>query len=140
MVLMLQVLAETFSFPAQQGMAYGFGPAIFPRLVAAGVLLCAIISIVQTLRDKKEESNIKIEFKWADLKRPTLLLGMGIMYVSVIESLGFIVTNLIFLLVMLLAYKNRKTVALAVSLSITAAVYILFKVILKVPLPTGTII
>jgi putative tricarboxylic transport membrane protein len=140
MILMVLVLIETFSFPKQQGVAYGFGPAIFPMLIAGGVLLCGIISILQTLFENKEDDDKKLEFKWDDLKRPALLFGMSILYVIALETFGFLATNISFLLVTLLAYKNGKASTLTISIVVTAILYILFKMVLKVPLPAGTII
>ena len=129
------MLVQSFSFPSLMGVAYGFGPAIYPRLVTGGILLCGVISIIQVLREKGEDT--RIDLKWENLKRPALLLGMGLVYVIVLQKLGFLITNTGFLIVTLLAYKNSKAVAVMIAVGATAVIFGLFKMFLSVPLPPG---
>ena len=131
------VLVSTMAFPAQ-GIALGFGPALFPRLVCGGILLCILIIFIQTLFDKKMNKE-KIEIKWGEFKRLFVLLGAGIFYAAMLRYLGFLVMNTIFLLFTLKYYNNGWGVTIFSSALITTALYIVFRVALRVPLPVGTL-
>jgi hypothetical protein len=64
-------------------------------------------------------------------------LGALLFYVVAVERLGFAITSVLFMMVVIaLDFRKWRFVVLA-SFSFTAFFYILFKVLLRVPLPLG---
>jgi putative tricarboxylic transport membrane protein len=59
------------------------------------------------------------------------------LYVAFAETLGFIVTAGVLLLVYLLRLGTRPAVAAPLSILLVPAVYYVFAVLLRVPLPRG---
>ena len=135
--LVIFVLVSSTTFPTL-GITYGFGPALFPRIVCVGILVCVLIIFIQTLLDK-EMSKEKIEIRWADFKRLLVLLCAVVVYAAMLEYLGFLVMNTAFLLFTLKYYKNKWGLAIFSSVLLTASLYVVFKIVLRVPLPFGAI-
>ena len=135
--LVIFVWVVSMDFP-QMGLAFGFGPAFYPRIVCVGILICVLIIFIQTLFDKKMDKE-KIEIKWADFKRLFALLGAAVIYTVTLRYLGFLAVNMAFLLFCLKYYENKWIVTILSSSLVTAVLYITFRIVLRVPLPAGTI-
>ncbi len=70
--------------------------------------------------------------------RPLLGLAILFLYALLIGKLGFLVTTLIFLLIWMgLIERLRWLTIVSISLSVTAALYLIFGLFLEVPLPWG---
>jgi hypothetical protein len=121
------------------GFAFGFGPAFFTWIVCGGILICVLIIFIQTFFDK-EMNKEKIEITWADFKRMFVLLGGGVIYVAMLRFLGFLVVNTVFLLFCLKYYENKWALAIPVSVLVTAVLYFVFRIVLRVPLPVGVLL
>ena len=73
-----------------------------------------------------------------DLKRTLICLASGILYVFLLPYLGFVLDTFLMLGGLFIWLKApNKVVALLVAAAVTAGMYLLFKVGLKVPLPKG---
>jgi putative tricarboxylic transport membrane protein len=62
-----------------------------------------------------------------------------VFYMAISESLGFIITGLLFLLPMLLVFGVRARTALMVSVLGPLGIHAMFYKLLKVPLPWGVL-
>lgn len=133
--------AYTVTFPSMPGQAYG--PALFPRVIAAGMALCGLILITSgVLRRHRTGAG------WTDLdpwlRSPhhlgnfAAVLGALVFYILFARWLGFIITA--FLIGAGLTIKLRRghvASSIAIAAVTTGLVYWAFARMLLVPLPRG---
>jgi putative tricarboxylic transport membrane protein len=113
----------------------GIGPGDYPKVVAAGLfILGAILSIDSFLRGfppltEKINKNA--------VRRLVVFIAVSLFYVWSMRFLGFIVATLPFLFfgMYFFGYKKRLTMII-VSIGVTAAIYVVFRLIFLVMLPT----
>ena len=107
--------------------------SVFPNLVAYMVIAVSIIDLISIYR-KTEHKN-----RFQGINVPKLLECLGAMFVYVIllKKIGFLIDTLFLtaFTMWVLDYRNYKRLPL-LSVLITAAVFIIFYYLLKVPLPT----
>ena len=109
-----------------------FYERIFPLLVGFGIIITALVVLSFAL--------IRKESKRIEKKNYALVLMMIVMlviYAILIKYAGYILSTILLCAIILyvLGYKKIKTITI-VSLSVTIVTYVLFKIVLNVPLPT----
>lgn len=74
------------------------------------------------------------------MNRLLFSLGTSVIYVFVINIIGFLLATPIYLVstMLLLGVNNKKNIAIATMISV-ALIYVGFKVLLNVPVPQGII-
>jgi len=111
------------------------GPAFFPRLVAAIMALLTVLMLLENAR-KNDRSRL---FDWSSpgMVRNALLFALSAVYCGLLTYIGFLILTPIFLLLMMLVMQRKGMLAWMAfsSLAATAAVYLVFQVLLDVPLP-----
>jgi putative tricarboxylic transport membrane protein len=118
------------------------GPKAFPALVGGGLVLSGLLLLLETWNKRRALRDTRVEPRSGDRKHVALVLvGMIVwtgVYYYVFESVGYPIATPIFLLG-LLSYFNRGRYVtnVLVAVCFTAAVYLLFSILLGVPLPTG---
>ena len=110
------------------------GPAFFPELVAFGLVFFSVALLIQTIIDKKPDSEVassRIVF-WVTMLAMTA-------YLAVMPLAGFLITTPVFLLLTGLymsddwkAWWKKLTIS---SLVTSGVLYYLFAELLHVPLP-----
>lgn len=111
---------------------------LYPIFVTTLLLFLTLIHLFLTYRKKDDnESNV---FKDLELKQLLFVLGTSGLYVFMINIAGYITSTFIYVLGVLFGLKVNKKVSLLVSIGFSAFIYILFKILLRVPLPRGFII
>jgi putative tricarboxylic transport membrane protein len=126
----------TTFFPDFPGQAYG--PNLFPRILAAGIALCALLLVLRGLR---AGGGVVALDSW--LRYPGRLVsflaipGGAVFYILASEPLGFIPTAFLLLLVLFLWFGARIVVALPVAAGMTLLVHWFFAGLMRVPLPRG---
>ncbi len=124
------VFAYTFTFPAPV-QSLDPGVTAFPRMV---LVLIGILSLVLLVRPREGEP---LPRGRAALRIVATLLLLGV-YAVVLDSLGFVITTVSFLLAELLLVGVRRPVLLVlVPLGVGVGLFYLFRVFLEVPLPTS---
>lgn len=143
----------TTSFPSFPGQDYG--PALFPRIIAAGMAVCGAVLVLRGVRARRQgrpgavaggadgrgaEPWIALE-DWARQPRRLisflLLPGAVLLYILVADWLGFLITAFGILLALFLWFRVRWPVALGVAAGMTWAVHWFFADMMRVPLPRG---
>ena len=128
------------SFPKIPGQ--NVGPKVFPELIAAGMMLCAVLLVVRGLKTLGTEKWVTL-LDWLGQRRAAfgfLLVPLCLaFYVSASDGLGFIPTAFLLLLAMFLTYGVRWRTALVVALLGSLGIHALFYKMLKVPLPWGVL-
>lgn len=111
-----------------------YGPMLFPG--ALGCLISIVLlSLVATGQWRRDPSTAVLTTEvWL---RVLILLGAILFYVLAAEALGFILTAALILLGLFSVLKVKWIVAIPVTVGLVGAVYQLFAVLLRVPLPWG---
>jgi tripartite-type tricarboxylate transporter receptor subunit TctC len=112
-----------------------FGPLFFPKVLA--VALAAVLVAIAATR-RRDPSVSAASPPGASWRFAEVVLWIGL-YLALAETLGFIVTAGLLLLVHLVRLGTRPTVALPLAAVLVPVVYHLFAVILRVPLPRGVL-
>lgn len=118
------------------------GPRFFPYLLAGAIILLSAISIIKELFISSTANKDTPE-DLADEKKPGYM-SIGLTFISLllwaflVPVLGFVITTLLFVGVMMWITGNRNIVAISLtSILFTAATYYVFRIILQVFLPEG---
>jgi putative tricarboxylic transport membrane protein len=133
------VLWHIQGFPAMPGQK--FGPAWFPGLIAAGLILCGAVLIVQGLRSAGPAQAWVALPGWIHRPRPlagvTAVLGGLLFYVFAADVVGFHITGVLLLSVWSRLLGASWRLSLAVSVAATLVIHLSFYKLLRIPLPWG---
>ncbi|MDK2986168.1 MAG: Tripartite tricarboxylate transporter TctB family [Clostridia bacterium] len=133
----LLVFSVWFYFTAQtipKGNVSGMPPSFFPSFLAIILGILSFIVVIKGIKQILAGSQLKIERK--NHKNVFLLFLLLIAYLFAFQHLGFIVTTIIYLILVMLLLKAGKLVKIVpISIIITLAVYYIFGVGFKIPLP-----
>ncbi|MSQ62378.1 MAG: tripartite tricarboxylate transporter TctB family protein [Betaproteobacteria bacterium] len=132
------VLWHIQGFPPMPGQKYG--PAWFPGLIAIGLVTCGALLAAARLRAAAPEPLLALP-GWLRRARPaasvaSVIAGL-VLYVFVVDMLGFHVTAAVLLLVWSRLLGASWRLAAPVSLAATVGIHLAFYKLLKVPLPWG---
>jgi putative tricarboxylic transport membrane protein len=138
-VCSLAMIALTVSFPDFPGQKYG--PALFPRILGAGLILCGAALVRNGLAARRAGA------PWVELAPWTrdpwrvasllLTLALLLVYILASETIGFIPIALVFLLVLFVWLGVRPIPAVLTAVVTTIAIHWFFSTMLRVPLPRG---
>lgn len=132
------VLWHIQGFPPMPGQK--FGPAWFPGLIAAGLIVCGALLVVSRLRAAAPQPLVALP-DWTRRARPvaavaSVVAGL-VFYVLAAGSLGFHLTAAALLLLWSRVLGASWRLALPVALAATLVIHLSFYKLLKVPLPWG---
>lgn len=128
----------TASFPEDQ--VVRVGPAFFPRLLAAGIGIFSVILLISALFQKAVETQSGFSLKDPGIQRGIISVAATVIYCFVLDYLGFIACTIIYLLFLMFLLKERKYVQMVItSISVSVVVFYIFKVLLNITLPMGTL-
>lgn len=137
LLLSAYVWIASASFP--QDVVMKIGPDFFPRIIAVAMAIASLFLLVQAVTNKTPEEAVQtLNLKDAGILRALAFLILAVVYVSVMDFLGFIISTIICLLVAMyiLKLRNLKNMVL-VSLGTAMGVYFAFASILGIQLPSG---
>lgn len=134
------ILAHVQGFPKIPGQDYG--PAIFPGLVATGLIVCGILLVAGGIRHRREMP----WFSAGDWTRSgthlvafaAVVLGVAV-YVALAERVGFLLVSPVLLLLWFRVLGVRWTTAVVAALVTTLVIWYAFYKLLRVPLPWGVL-
>ncbi len=117
-----------------------FGPAWFPGLIAIGLALCGALLVFSRMRERAAWLAAP---EWIHRPRArtgvAALLGGLVVYVLVVDTLGFHITGLVLLTPWIRVLGASWRVTLPVALIATLVIHFSFYKLLKVPLPWGVL-
>jgi putative tricarboxylic transport membrane protein len=108
-------------------------PGFFPFLSGTIILVFSLVILLQGCfgRSKNKES-------FGEVRRPAMLVGILILFVAILEPVGFIITSLIAIALVLLVMGVRSWQALLVSsFAFSIGTFVLFDRLLGIALPAG---
>lgn len=139
--LALTFLGLTLNFPAFPGQKYG--PALFPRLLGLGIMLCGALLIWRGWQERVSAGRQALVSVDSAFRTPGKLIsfllipGSIVGYLLLADVLGFVPTAFALLLGLFLWFRARPLTALIVALGMTGAMHWFFGTMMRVPLPRG---
>jgi putative tricarboxylic transport membrane protein len=115
--------------------AYGsnVGPNIFPLGLGSLMILLSLRLFYETFKYKQED---KSEKQALDYKRFLIILGAAILYVLLLEEIGYVVSTFVFLLIGFQTMQKGKWLSsLLISGAFSFGVYLLYVEVLDGTLP-----
>lgn len=137
--VVLWLAANNLPNPANQI----YGPAFFPKCIAGMIMLSAIIMIANSRNQIGNHPFLEIASWTSDKRIIAQFLAIPVMVVvffSVVEIVGFLLSGAVVLLALLLVFRERLLVALPITIGVIAAIYLIFVMLLRVPLPHGSLL
>ena len=141
-VFAIAEIAYTQTFPTLFGQSYG--PDLFPRLIGFGLIASGLLLVVRGVLHKRRagpDSRWVTPGPWlqqSDLKINLILVLLALVgYVLFSNWLGFIISSMLILSVLLYRLGSSIPLALIVATATTAALQLIFAKLLLVPLPSG---
>ena len=107
-------------------------PRIIPTIVLAGILISSICLIIQSLVLKKEKIYV---FDMTQEKPAILLVLLMLVFVGLIQVIGFLLASFIVFPAMLFYLGERKPFIYIFTIAMGAGVYFLFRLVLNISLP-----
>ena len=126
------------TFPPMPGQPVG--PSLFPSIVGACLAGLGIVLFLSSVRRDAREAVIE-PVVW--IRRPrmaanfALVIGALIFYAAVVNALGFILTAVVFLGLLMLAFGVQRARIPPLAVIIALGVHFGFYTLLRVPLPWG---
>lgn len=119
-----------------------YGPAFFPEWTAIAMGIAAAVMIVTSRRQIGSPRFVGFDDWVREPRRVVqfvLVPAAVIFYVYTVDELGFMVAAAVILAGLLLAQCVRLKVALPTTVGIILLIYAIFDMLLRVPLPRGTL-
>ena len=131
--------------PTRKGGALVLNTGFYPQMLA---IILAVLSVLLLFEaSRRPDRNEAADKLWESSKAFVLFLqtvAMLVVFPILMRVLGFAVTVLLFttVLVWLLSAREdrRVKVILPVSLGISVVVYVVFKIVLAIPFPSGILL
>ena len=123
---------STVSTSAQQN------SAIWPRILAVGLIICSVVLLIQTLFEKNtsESNEAAIDWKSTGMKKVYLTLGFILVFLVLNKIFGMLLALLFFIpAVEWIMGCKSKVMYVAFPLGIVAFIYVFFYLIMSVRLP-----
>ena len=132
------VIAVVTSYPTIA--AQRVGPALFPGLIALGLVIAGLILIVQGWRARATIPWIRFE-PWVRSPRHVAgvlgVIGSIVFYIFASEKVGFFVTSLLILSVCFRLFGVPLGRSIVIATIATFVIHFAFYKLLRVPLPWG---
>ncbi|MEP7139323.1 MAG: tripartite tricarboxylate transporter TctB family protein [Caldimonas sp.] len=141
-LLGIAIVVHVQGFPRIPGQ--NVGPALFPGIVAAALIVCGLILVASGLRARRTAAA-----PWAQapawLRSPphvlagVVLVASNVFYLLAVDRLGFVITAFVYLTALIWVLRVRLTLVLPVALVMTLLIHYAFYKLLRVPLPWGVL-
>ena len=140
LVLGVAVLLATRTYPHMPGQ--NVGPALFPGLIAAGLIVCALLLIVSGVRRHAQAPWFEL-MPWVG-SRPHVVafltvVGAVVFYIALVDRIGFLIIAPLALFAMFAAFRVRWPTGAVVAVVSSLLIWYAFYKLLRVPLPWGVL-
>ncbi len=117
------------------------GPGFFPLLLGITLVGLTLLLLVKTIlapRDRSPSRPQRFFPPRSGLLKLLCLIGALVLYVSTLQPLGYLLSTLLFLCLLFLAWDpKRPGLAVAVAVGTVLCSYVFFDLLLQVQLPKG---
>ena len=136
---------HTGTYPERASGSVVLNPGFYPQLLGVILAVLSVILFLSSLKGGHQDDQKQEIWK---TKRSVFLflltLGLLVLYPLIMNYLGFATAAFIFLFTLITALtknaKSRILPILGISLGLTTIMYLVFKVFLRIPFPTGILI
>ncbi|WP_319415563.1 tripartite tricarboxylate transporter TctB family protein [Marispirochaeta aestuarii] len=132
LLFVLVFFTATLQLPSSE--ASHKDPAVYPSLLLFLIALVGVILIVQGFLSYRRDGRKKI-FDYGQIKLPLILMILTLVYVMVMQFLGFLISTFIYLFLVFMTFGGEKKAGFWFSSILTCIEYGLFAWILRVRLP-----
>ena len=140
LALGIAVLWHVQAFPRIPGQ--NVGPALFPGIIAAGLIVCSLLLIVSGVRSRPGAPWFE-GLPWMRSPRHGAAFAAVVLatlaYILFATSVGFLIVAPLGLAAMLAAFGVRRGTAIVVAIVGTIIIWYAFYKLLRVPLPWGVL-
>ena len=140
LVLGAVVIATVSSYPTIA--AQRVGPALFPALIAIGLMIGGVILLVRGWRTRITVPWIRFE-PWVRSPQHVAgfisVIGSVVFYIAVVDWLGFFLTSLVILTVLFRVFGVALGRSIVIAAIATFVIHFAFYKLLRVPLPWGVL-
>ncbi|WP_338971463.1 tripartite tricarboxylate transporter TctB family protein [Fusobacterium nucleatum] len=128
----------TFNFEVFEMDKYSLGPAFFPRVVCILLFVVALILLIFLIKNK---NYLKNKYKNQNFKYSIITIIFFIIYVFLIEKLGYLTSTIIFMISIIFLLKSKSfLINIIFSVVFSSIIYLLFSKGFNVSLPNGIFI
>ncbi|MDA3939487.1 MAG: tripartite tricarboxylate transporter TctB family protein [Spirochaetia bacterium] len=133
------------TYPVKTSGSIVINPGFYPQLLA---IVLAILSVILFFSSFKVGSKTEKDTEIWKTKRSVFLflltIGLLILYPLIMNYFGFATAVFVFLFTLIVALtenaKSRILPILGISIGLTTIMYLVFKLFLRIPFPTGILI
>ncbi|MCX7787421.1 MAG: tripartite tricarboxylate transporter TctB family protein [Spirochaetes bacterium] len=122
----------------RKGVAVSENPALYPQLLALVLCLFGITLVVQGVV-RREASKTRKNDEHRGVQRTMFVVCSLVGYAVGIYLFGFILPSLLFMFIVPLQLGASRKTALLVSAPLSIALYVVFFLLFKVPIPHGVL-
>lgn len=122
---------------AAEGGGLAKNPAYYPNLLLVILSSLSVLLIMSALF-RREKPSFSVDRP--ALLNAALIFAMILVYILALQFLGFLVSTVVFVVGGVLIYGGSIKTALLTGIPVTAGVYLVFHVLLKVVMPRGLLI
>lgn len=114
------------------------GPEVFPRIMAAGLIICSAALLVQSLLKKTDEKAPPVSPRDRGIQRMLMAAAVIVAFRLLWQPVGFLILApiVLFLLMLISDFRNYKVMAV-ISIAVPVVVWFLFWQVLVIELPLG---
>lgn len=134
--------ALSAQLPKGQSAAGVSGPGLFPIILATVLLLSGIAELVLGFVRSPSLPGLTFVGAVKQLKRPEVLnvfiiIGAWVLYELLFQLLGFVVTTLVFLYVVMVRLRVGPIRSIVYSVAYVVVIYLVFTILFSIRLPAG---
>lgn len=131
------VIIKSISFP-KLNTDYP-GPGFFPMILGTLFIVFGFIGAVQEIREKTWSRFPRASVSGYGVLKILLIIGAVVFYIAVSAYIGFTLTVTLLLIGLMIFLGVRPVRSLVLGIMLALTIYLLFYVMLRVPLPDGII-
>ena len=135
------ILGAGFTFEAMKLRTGSFknpGPGLFPLIIGVFIVTLSLILFIKAALEKSEPGEARTLSGGRGRKGSLLVLSCLVVYFTFFEYLGFLLSNVIMMLVLLLGLERQRwSLVIPLVIIIPIVSYMLFYYWLDIPLPPG---
>lgn len=135
-VISITIYILTYQFPHQ---TVALSPKVYPRFISACLLILSVVLLIQGVTGVKknsEQKKTKLILNKIFILRLLLMILLAFFYTRILSLTGYIIATPPFVAGTMLLFNEKRWIwIIAVSIITTALLYVLFRMIFRVPLP-----
>jgi len=111
------------------------GPGMFPFLSGVGIVVLTLLWLGINVKKIAKGTPLWGKNEWVN---PIILIILTIVYIALLEYAGYIISTLLFVFGWQMLIEHRKISSSLLTAGVcTVALYLVFVIFLRVPLPEG---